>query len=412
MGPDAHWLNRRRLSHYPLIILTAFIVIAVVWVLRSKDMVDLKGKPLGYDFITFWAASHLGLAGHPADAYNIRSLFNAEQIAVPASHSIFVWYYPPAFYLVILPLALLPYLAAYWGFMLSTLGCYLLVFRRVVNNKAAWWCLAAFSGLWMNFFHGQNAFLTAALAGAALLCLERRPIIAGLFIGLLAIKPHLALLFPVALIAIGAWRTFITAAVTAIGFTAIGTAVFGTATLKACLGSLGYARHFLEVGFLPWGKMPTVFAFLRLLGMPITGAYIIHGIFAVGAVIAVWRVWRNSKDWQLRGAILMTATFFVSPYLFDYDLAWLAFPIAWLALGGLRDGWLRGDREVLMAAWLLPMFMAPIAGTVSIQLGPFVLGALLFITMRRAARYTSAAIPVEADRSADRFNLMKPEQVQ
>jgi hypothetical protein len=412
MGPDAHWLNRRRLSHYPLIILTAFIVIAVVWVLRSKDMVDLKGKPLGYDFITFWAASHLGLAGHPADAYNIRSLFNAEQIAVPASHSIFVWYYPPAFYLVILPLALLPYLAAYWGFMLSTLGCYLLVFRRVVNNKAAWWCLAAFSGLWMNFFHGQNAFLTAALAGAALLCLERRPIIAGLFIGLLAIKPHLALLFPVALIAIGAWRTFITAAVTAIGFTAIGTAVFGTATLKACLGSLGYARHFLEVGFLPWGKMPTVFAFLRLLGMPITGAYIIHGIFAVGAVIAVWRVWRNSKDWQLRGAILMTATFFVSPYLFDYDLAWLAFPIAWLALGGLRDGWLRGDREVLMVAWLLPMFMAPIAGAVSIQLGPFVLGALLFITMRRAARYTSAAIPVEADRSADRFNLMEPEQVQ
>jgi Glycosyltransferase family 87 len=412
MGPDAHWLNRRRLSHYPLIILTAFIVIAVVWVLRSKDMVDLKGKPLGYDFITFWAASHLGLAGHPADAYNIRSLFNAEQIVVPASHSIFVWCYPPAFYLVILPLALLPYLAAYWGFMLSTLGCYLLVFRRVVNNQAAWWCLAAFSGLWMNLFHGQNAFLTAALAGAALLCLERRPIIAGLFIGLLAIKPHLALLFPVALIVIGAWRTFITAAVTAIGFTAIGTAVFGTATLKACLGSLGYARHFLEVGFLPWGKMPTVFAFLRLLGMPITGAYIIHGIFAVGAVIAVWRVWRNSQDWQLRGAILMTATFFVSPYLFDYDLAWLAFPIAWLALGGLRDGWLRGDREVLMAAWLLPMFMAPIAGAVSIQIGPFVLGALLFITMRRAARYASAAIPAEVDRSADRFNLMKPEQVQ
>jgi len=64
--------------------------------------------------------------------------------------------------------------------------------------------------------------LTAALAGAALLSLERRPILAGVFIGLLAIKPHLALLFPVALIAIGAWRTLLAAAVTGTTFIFVG----------------------------------------------------------------------------------------------------------------------------------------------------------------------------------------------
>jgi hypothetical protein len=62
----------------------------------------------------------------------------------------------------------------------------------------------------------------------------------------------------------------------------------------------------------------------------------------------------------------------------------LAFPIAWLTLTGLRDGWLRGEREVLVAAWLLPLLMTLIAGTISIQVGPFVLGALLWIPVRRA----------------------------
>jgi len=176
-GGDMHWLNRKRLLIYPRIILALFLVIGISWVLLSENMVDLKGKPLGYDFITFWAASYVGLAGHAPDAYNISLLFKAENFAVPASKSVYVWYYSPSFYLTVLPLALLPYLAAYWVFMISTLSGYLLVLRRIVRNDTAMWCLAAFSGLWLNLFHGQNAFLTAALAGAALLSLERRPIL-------------------------------------------------------------------------------------------------------------------------------------------------------------------------------------------------------------------------------------------
>src|SRR5580704_18880909 len=137
MERNTHWLNERRLSHYPRIILTLFIAIAVVWVVLSKHMIDIKGKPLGYDFITFWGASHLGLTGHPADAYDIRLISDAEKIAVPRLNSLFVWYYPPAFYLVILPLAFLPYLVAYLSFILATLACYVVLLYRVVRNKTA-----------------------------------------------------------------------------------------------------------------------------------------------------------------------------------------------------------------------------------------------------------------------------------
>jgi hypothetical protein len=289
----------------------------------------------------------------------------------------------------------MPYSAAFWVWILSTLAAYVAVFRRVMKGSAAMWCLAAFSGLWINFMHGQNAFLTAALAGAAILCLRRRPYLAGVLIGLLAIKPHLALLFPVALLAIGAWRTFATAAVTTIAFTAAGMGVLGTATLKACVGSLGTAQRFLEDGSLPWAKMPTAFAFGRLLHLPIPAAYALQALLAVAAAAVVWRVWRRSADWELRGAVLMSATFLISPYVFDYDLAWLAFPIAWLAAKGLREGWLPGEREVLAAAWLLPFLMAPIASATSVQTGPFVLMALLWIVLRRVRQEASTTPQVE-----------------
>lgn len=393
-APNTHWLNRKRLTVYPRVVLVVMAVVSIVWVLLAKQNVDLKGKPLGYDFITFWAASHLALAGNAAAAYDIARIFPVEQIAFPASNSVFVWYYPPSFFLLVAPLALMPYFTAYWVFILSTLAGYLAVFRRSLdaslrNGKGsgtAMWCLAAFSGLWMNLFHGQNAFLTAAIAAAAILCLKRRPTLAGILIGLLAIKPHLALLFPIALVAIGAWRAIATAAVTGTAFMAIGTAVLGTATLRACLASLSYARRFLETGALPWPKMPTVFAFLRLLGAPVALAYTVHGVVALAATFAVWQVWRSSLNWRLRGASLMTATFLISPYVFDYDLAWLAFPIAWLVIDGLQSGWFPGEREVLVAAWALPMVMAPFAEATHVQTGPFVLSALLLVVLRRTRR--------------------------
>jgi len=80
----------------------------------------------------------------------------------------------------------------------------------------------------------------------------------------------------------------------------------------------------------------------------------------------------------------MTGTFLISPYIMVYDLAWLAFPIAWLALAGQRSGWLRGERQILVAAWLLPLLMASVATSLHLRLGPWVLGALLWTAIRRA----------------------------
>lgn len=163
----------------------------------------------------------------------------------------------------------------------------------------------------------------------------------------------------------------------------VSTAVLGLGTFTAWLQSIGQARMWTETGIVPWSEMPTIFSFLRLLGVPVMLAYMGHFFVTASAIVVMWKVWRHSTSWPLRGAVLTTATLLVSPYLFDYDLVWLALPIVWLAKLGFKDGWLRGEREVLVAAWLLPLLAVLITKVVPLQIGPWVLLTLLWMIFRR-----------------------------
>ena len=378
-----HWLTAERARLYSATVMICLGSIVIHWIASSTNGADTQGRPLGADFITFWGASYLGLHGQAQDAYDVARIYAAEQVAVPALKMRFAWFYPPAFHLLVLPLALLPYLLSYLAFILSTLAAYVAVLRQVVRAPLVMWCLAGFSGVWLNAVQGQNAFLTAAIAGAALINLERRPVLAGALIGLLAIKPHLAMLFPLALLAIGAWRAIGAAAVTALAVTALSIAVLGTPVSAAFIAGLNTARDALETGALPLTKMPSVFASLRVLGVPLAASYSAHLVVACGAAALVWHVWRIRADAALRNAVLMTATFFASPYVYDYDLAWLAFPAAWYVNYAKLHGWRRFDREILVCAWLLPVVVANLHFLVTVPVGPPMLCALLYVFARR-----------------------------
>jgi hypothetical protein len=363
--------------------LVFFLVFAFGFIGYS-NLVSPDGYVIISDMTVFWVASHFALAGHASSAYHIPELREAVMAVDPGVKGSFGWFYPPTFYLLVFPLGLLPYLPAYLAFMLPTLAGYVTVVYRIFPRKELLLVLASFSGLWMNLLRGQNGFMTAALAGAALQCIQRRPVLAGVFIGILSIKPHLALLFPVALIAAGAWKTFFSAAVTSTLFMVVATSALGIETFGAWLHSVGAARELMEShGSAYWVHMPTTFALLRLLGVPVLASYVGHGMVALGATVVVWWVWRYCTQWELRGAVLTTATFLISPYLLEYDLTWLALPIAWMAVLGLREGWLRGEREIMIAAWLLPLVSGIVAKALSIQIGPLVLVSMLWMLARR-----------------------------
>src|SRR5258705_13552814 len=87
--------------------------------------------------------------------------------------------------------------------------------RAVLPRPETLLIAAAFPAVFINAGHGQNGFLTAALLGAALHWLDRRPWLAGLFIGCLAYKPQFGVLISIALLAGQRWSPIGAAILTA-----------------------------------------------------------------------------------------------------------------------------------------------------------------------------------------------------
>ena len=211
--------------------------------------------PTSTDFVSFYAAGKLALAGTPALAYDQAAHAAAEVAATAPGIEYQFFFYPPVYLLLCAPLALLPYLAAFVVFQAATLAAWLLVMRRVILTMQGWaWCVPvlAYPAVFWTLGLGQNAFLTAALLGGTTLLLDKRPVLAGVLLGLLCYKPHLALLAPVALAAGGRWRSFAAAAATVAAVVGLSVALFGLDTWRAYLTALADRRRCMKPGGSTW----------------------------------------------------------------------------------------------------------------------------------------------------------------
>lgn len=379
-----HWLTAERLRVYPRIFLAVFIVAGVGWLAMTDGLLDPKGKPVGYDFITFWAASNLTLDGEPAAAFDLARIYEAERIALPGLRDIFAWHYPPTFQLLIAPLSLLPYLASLAAWLAVTLMAAIAVIRRLVPSPQTVVLFLSFPATWLNLMQGQTGFLTMALFGGAVLLLERRPVAAGILFGLLSCKPHFGPLVPLALLCGRRWTVFGSAAVTTIVFGAASAFLLGADVWLAFWHNMPLLRDVLEQGGVPWDKMVSVFTALRLLGLGVLPSYVAQALLAVAAAAGAAWVWWRAVPIRLAAAVLVSGALVATPYAFDYDLVLLAVPVALLARDGIERGWLPGDREVLLAAWLAPLLSPVIAHASGIQLGWLCLVALFGVAVRRA----------------------------
>lgn len=361
----------------------------VAWLfltLRQFDgLLDARGLPLGADFITYWAASHLTQTGHPSAAYDAVQLLAAERLVAPVQMPHTAWYYPPQFLLLTWPLASISYVASYLLFALVSLAIYVVAAVTISPPRVAI-LLIAFPAVFVNLASGQNGLLTAGLAALALHHLADRPRLAGGLMGLLCIKPQLLVLFPLLLICTRQWQALRAFVVSSLGFAISATLLLGLDVWPAFLGGLAEARHYLETD-IPLARMPTVFALLRQAGGSLALAYSVHALVAALAVVTVVQLWSRSANPQVRGSALVAATLLISPYLFDYDLAWHALPLVWLYQLGRRHGWRRGERLILCLTWMLLLYIKLMVYLVTgqvILLGALISLALLWLCWRRA----------------------------
>jgi hypothetical protein len=387
---EQHWLTPERIRGYSWLVVVIFGLVLVMWTAAAlPTMMDAKGKPIGFDFMAFWSAARLAVEGRAAAAFSAAAMLQTARSAIPGvihmSGHLALWHYPPICLLLLLPLGLLPYLTALAVFMAGTVALWAALVRRVLPDRANWIVAAALPAGWINVIHGQNGFLTAALAGFALILLDSAPIMSGVLIGLLALKPHLALMFPIALIAGRHWRTFGAAAATVSALGSASFLAFGWTAWAAFFADMPHVRELLDSGWLPWGMMPSVYACALSLGAPDAVASALQGLVAAAAAACVWFAWRRpAAPFEARAATLVIASLLAFPYVFYYDLTWAGLALAWLARDGMRRGFFQGEREVLLIAFLCPIAILPIYFLTGVQIGFVIMLALLAIATRRA----------------------------
>lgn len=384
------WLTRARLRNYSLMLLAMVIAALAIWAALADGLVDRNGKPLGTDFSGVYAAGALVHQGHAADAYDPARQHAAEKAVFDGREVPFYgWHYPPLFFAAAAAVAALPYGLGLLLWLLLGGTAYGLAIRAIlpppIPARDVWPAAIAFPAVFVNVGHGQNGFLTAALLGAALCALERRPLVAGVFIGLLAYKPQFGILIPIALVAGGHWRVVAAAAATVAALVGATVVTLGTDVWRAFAASTTFTQTVvLEQGGTGWAKIQSLFSAARMWGADVPTAYALQAALALGLALSLAWLWRSRASEALKASALATACLLATPYVLDYDLVVLGVAIAFYVRHGLADGFHHGEISLLAAAWTAPLLARGIADATLIPIGFATVAALYIFTLRRA----------------------------
>lgn len=375
----ADWLTHERVRGYALLLVLASLVLVGVSFWRAMP-------PGTTDFLAFWGAGQLTAAGDPAAAYDLAAQQRVQ--SATGSSGWFAFVNPPPFLFVVAPLGVLPLPIAWAAWVALTWGLWCWVGIRAFPRL--WPLVLAYPGALIAAGHAQTGLLTGALLVLAAHELSHRPRIAGVAIGALVIKPHLAVLTPFWLAAGGRWRAFAAAGLTAAGLLAAAWLTFGTATMLAYTDSWAASRQLVErldPAFML--RMSTAFAQLRLLmgdGIALVGAGL-SAALALAVALTGWR--RFSDDTSAVAAAVLAATALASPYLFNYDLPFLVYPTLWLVLQGLERGFRPYEKLALVLLYFAPYATRAAAFPIGVNLMPIAALALLALIWTRAPTGTA-----------------------
>jgi hypothetical protein len=396
MGVDflrkAEWLGETRARVYLMLLAGVNAAMLAVIVLGSKGGVDANGFLIGTDFISFWTSGQMLQKG--ANVYDIAAHVAAQRAfyTLPGEYTAF--FYPPNFLPFVWPLGLLGYFPALAVWLAVTGTAFLAAVRLwfVRLGLAGPGCLLvlAFPPVIVTLTHGQTSFLVAALLGGGLLLVEKRPWLAGALIGFATIKPQFGLLVPIALLASGQWRAIAGAGASALALAAISTLAFGPQVWGDWLAVTSTAGQATASGNIGFAKMVSLFAGLRLLGVPSGAAFAVQVAAMLGVALAVAAAaWRRRFSPGLAALVLAGAPL-ATPFVLDYDMLLTAFPLAFLYAQGRARGFADWERLAILAAFAAAAFARPLALVAGVPIMPLVLVALFVLVRRRVLGATEA----------------------
>ena len=359
------------------------IAVAAVYIKNLRHDPE-HGLLLASDFYCFWLAAKAAVSLDPALVYDNQAFLQFGGSLFEEA-GLLHFFYPPTFLMLTAPLGYLPEIAAFLVFFGASLAGYAYMGRCAYGNWNGGLYLIALPTTFFVLFHGQNSLLMGALLGGALVAIRSRKfVLAGILIGCLTIKPQIGLLIPFALLAGRYWTVVGVAILTAVMLSLASWAIFGTETWVAFLQQSLFAGEIVDHEYLPFVLHVTPFTALQQLGVPSAPAM----SFQIALVIAllaltVW-IWLQDIPFDLKAAVLGSASLLATPYLLSYDLALLAVPIVFLLHYSRSNAFSAPEKWAFATAIAFTVLSKLLNLNFGVPLGPVAPALLLGFACRRA----------------------------
>lgn len=363
------------------------VLLGFLWLLIfSASMVTVnmeRERPT--DFVCVHGAS-IVLVREPAwKCYDHEQVFQAiTEVDWPHAQGYWPWLYPPTVLFFIGPLGWLGYGWAQAVWFLVQFALVAFTFGKILGHWRSSGVLLGYPGVAINLSFGQNGLFSAGVVGLAFLLLPGAPALGGAALALVACKPHLAPLIPLALLAGRERRAFW-------GFVG-----FSVLWHLASVGAFGWVswelwvyQAFAHVDWyvsntLPLEVVPSVYGAARLRWEGRLVPVVLQLAVSVVAVVAMVAVWWRDRRIESRITSLVCATLLAIPKVVTYDLI-ATFPMLlfWVRKDGDRPP-PNGEKVLLVVTWLLPTLVEPLARRTMIQIAPVV----LLFWLLRVERYS------------------------
>ncbi|MCP3473187.1 DUF2029 domain-containing protein [Bradyrhizobium sp. CCGUVB1N3] len=373
-----------------LVALAAIVAVKTFWFAR----VGIWGFRELADFDAFHIVAQRVWLGDVGEVYRLATFGKMQADAAGGTTGVMPWTYPPQFDLLLAPLAFLPIGAAYLLFTAVTLALYLVTLRAIARENFSQLLIILFPSLAVTIGCGQNGFLTGALIGLFCLNLQKRPVLGGLALGAMVIKPHLAIAAAVYLLATRRWTAIAAAATVVLVSSLVCTFIFGPQIWSALIGSVKESTGYLDQGYYQLFRMISAFAALHTASIPAAGAFWGQvGVAALALLAVVLGALRGPSPGFALGVTAM-ASVMISPYAYDYDLPILGIGLA-LALPDLVHIASARERSAMYGLILLAGAYGLVLSTqVGQQVAPamagFALIAMLALLLRWLLRAEAA----------------------
>lgn len=389
-GWRAAWHQGLRLDS-PLARIIAAAIIAAGLYLGWRIGVRLwapimSGNLVFNDLFAHWSYARFAVT-HPGPAIYDNDAMHAFQASLfPGRLQSLPYAYPPPYLFLVLPLAAftLWHAAILWS--LASVAAYLVAL--LAGRWRLWPVLLAALGpaTVICIAYGQNGLLIAALLIGGLRLLPTRPGWAGMLLAMTCVKPQMAVLLPVALLAGQQWRAIGSATITGLALVLASAAWISPQAwlgwFDAIQGQGDYAATWISAY-----RQVTVSAAMKLLGLDRTTGLLVQAAVAALVALGVAIAWRRGPTLPA-ACTLLAGILLVTPYGFLYDL-----PVAAAAAFGLaraRNSLPWPEAAILTATLLLPALLHLTSRF--FWTGPLTLAALFLLCVVRS-------IPADASAS-------------